>query len=892
MAAKGILFTGLILLLTGQLAGGQSLVNDFHLIPQPKAITVQSGRFDFEHNLKISVNSLNNIGLGDFCELLKTELGIFVIINGRGPGSSIRIAKRPVAGLQTGDQGYVLTVKPREISIFAETEAGFFYGIQTLSQLITSDRTGRSIPCMRIVDYPDIPIRGWQDDISRGPIPTMDFLKKEIRVLSSFKLNAMTLYTEDVFKLRKHPTLAPDDGITEEQIAELSEYAAKYHVELIGNFQSFGHMNKILSKPGYEHLAESGHILTPTREESYRFLEEVYSEVVPAYSSPYFHINCDETFGLGETVSKKMADSLGIGGIYGYHINRLNDLLKPYHKRILMWGDIASDPEIVSLLPKDITVISWGYHDASSFDYAIRPFSDQGLNFWVAPGINSWGTVFPNLKVATVNINNYIRDGYKLGATGVLNTSWMDDGLNFFENNWHGLVWGAEKSWNPMSPAPEHLQDPRKPDSPEPVLALSAGKFDNAFDKIFFGTGSASVTSWMQSFSSLHQSRVRDIARSGRVFEPVLPFYPEYVDENQMEMNGAILDKLDSLEALLPSLNQEVKKNRLSLDYLDFALSEVRFAAQKNIFRIELYRYVNGLNGAIPAENIKATLKILIRQSEQLKNRYAHLWKLINRDWWLDRNLGKFDQLAEDLRDLRGQTILTVADTISAAGRMVSMRSLLDNLPVYYTLDGTIPSVSSMRYSGPVHLRGNATVRARVISEGREFPEITDHLILHKAVGKLHRLNSIFSTYHPAYDAGGELGLLDGRTGSVEDIRSGRWQGYSGQDINLEIDLGKTDTLNYLSMGFYQTTVSWVILPKRLDVFFSDDGIDYQKFVSLTHNIPADLPEAVVHHFETSLNGLKTRYLKIVGVYYGPLPEFHNSKGEPSMMFADEIIVR
>ena len=889
-----IFLTGIILALMFPIVPGQSAATDLNLIPAPKQIDLKPGNFEFAADLRIMVKQQNNIGLEDFSALLKTELGIIVKLNGQATGKTIRVEKRKDMELRS-EEGYVLDVMPEGITVTATTEAGIFYGIQTLSQLITANRTGRLIPCLTIIDFPDIPVRGWQDDISRGPIPTLDFLKKEVRTLAAFKLNAMTLYTEHVFKLKKHPTLAPDDGVTEEQIAELSEYAAGYHVQVIGNFQSFGHMEKILSKPGYQHLAESGHILTPTKEESYQFMKEVYSEVVPAYSSPYFNINCDETFGLGEGLSKKMADSIGIEGIYGYHINRLNDLLKPYNKRILMWGDIAANPRIVALLPKDITVISWGYHDAASFDYAIKPFSDQGLNFWVAPGVSCWGNVFPNLQVASVNIRNYIRDGYRLGATGVLNTCWTDDGLNFFENNWYGLVWGAEKCWNvaisdtALTPS---LSSPRKRGLLDAVRHSATGDFDTEFDRIFFGTTTVSVTSWMHSFSSLHQGKVRDIARNGRIFEPVLPFYPEYVEDTQIDLNSDVLKKLDSLEALLPALKKEAVRNGVTLEYLGFALEEVRFSAIKNIFRTELFRHLKGLSSAVPDGHLKSRIDWLVRRSEQLKSRYVAFWKLSNRDWWLDRNMEKFDQLTRDLRDVRGLTILEITDTLALSGREVRMRSMLDDLPVYFTLGGSPPTINSAKYTGPVYLKGDATIRARVIAEGKEFPEASDSLIMHKAIGKLNKLNGSWSPYHSAYDAGGKYGLIDGRTGSVKDIRSGRWQGYSGQDISIEIDFGRIDTLHSLSMGFYQNTFSWVILPKQLDIWYSNDGLNYQKYITLTHDIPVDCPEAVTYRFETDLKKLKTRYLKVVGAYSGPLPEFHASRGQASMMFADEVIVK
>jgi len=131
-------------------------------------------------------------------------------------------------------------------------------------------------------------MRGWLDDITRGPIQTLDVLKREIRTMAEYKQNWFTLYTKHVFKLEKHPTIAHNDGITAKEIKELSAYAKQYHVELVGCFQSFGHFKNILDIPKYAHL--------------------------------------------GEVASKEMVAEMGPGGVYAYHINRIADLLKPYGK--------------------------------------------------------------------------------------------------------------------------------------------------------------------------------------------------------------------------------------------------------------------------------------------------------------------------------------------------------------------------------------------------------------------------------------------------------------------------------------------------------------------------------------------------------------------------------
>lgn len=89
-----------------------------------------------------------------------------------------------------------------------------------------------------------------------------------------------------MFRLSKHPTLSPPEGLTAEEIRKLGAFAKKHHVELIGNFQSLGHCENILKVPSYEELGEGNRVLSPALEKSYAFPENVFSEIVPAYESP------------------------------------------------------------------------------------------------------------------------------------------------------------------------------------------------------------------------------------------------------------------------------------------------------------------------------------------------------------------------------------------------------------------------------------------------------------------------------------------------------------------------------------------------------------------------------------------------------------------------------
>ena len=109
---------------------------------------------------------------------------------------------RPRPDIDNPDQAYTIQVKENVITIGAATAEGFFYGLQSLKQLYRYncrewfDDQSVEIPCMDIYDYPNLQKRGWMVDISRGPIITMEYLKKQIQILSEFKLNLLTLSSQ------------------------------------------------------------------------------------------------------------------------------------------------------------------------------------------------------------------------------------------------------------------------------------------------------------------------------------------------------------------------------------------------------------------------------------------------------------------------------------------------------------------------------------------------------------------------------------------------------------------------------------------------------------------------------------------------------------------------
>ena len=115
------------------------------------------------------------------------------------------------------------------------------------------------------------------------------------------KLNLLMLYTEHVFRFRRHPLIGKGASpMAASELRELDLYARQRHVELVPTLQSLGHMHQILKYPRYEKLAESEKkwSLSPALEETYALLDDLYAEYVPNFSSPWLNANCDEPFDL------------------------------------------------------------------------------------------------------------------------------------------------------------------------------------------------------------------------------------------------------------------------------------------------------------------------------------------------------------------------------------------------------------------------------------------------------------------------------------------------------------------------------------------------------------------------------------------------------------------
>ncbi len=360
-------------------------------------------------------------------------------------------------------EGYALAIGSHEAYIVGDTGSGVFYGVQTFKQLLPLPGQPRVLPTGTVRDWPAMQYRGIDDDLSRGPFPTLDFQKHQIRVFASFKINIYSPYFENTLLYPGQPLSAPPgSSLTPAEVADLVAYARQYHVTIVPEQEAFGHLHQVLKYDLYQDDAETPHgdVLAPGQPGSLPLIKDWFTQIAQEFPSPFIHIGADETFDLGLGRTHDQVEQQGYGPVYVSFLKQIHDTLAPLHRRLLFWGDIGDEnPDAVSALPKDMIAVPWDYWDSTGFDKLIQPFSKNGIQTWVAPGDANWNEVYPVERTALWNIQGFISDGQRLGSTGALTTVWNDDGEGLFNMDWYGVLFGAVAAWQPGASNIANYQD-------------------------------------------------------------------------------------------------------------------------------------------------------------------------------------------------------------------------------------------------------------------------------------------------------------------------------------------------------------------------------------------------------------------------------------------------
>ena len=386
---------GLLLFATIHIAQAQT--TPLTIIPQPNQVTQKTGTFKLSPNALSYITGFKNrpVTLDKFARQVISQVK---------KGSTVDKNQKVTLTLQTSapiiQDGYHLNINTNGIQILSSNERGLFYGLQTLTQIISGAKDN-TLPFVEIKDEPRYKYRGLMLDVGRHFFP-MEFIKSYIDVMAAYKLNYFHWHlTEDQgwrIEIKKYPKLAsiasgrdgtllnhlkdkeqlydnvPYKGYyTQEEVKEIVRYANSKYITVIPEIELPGHSLAVLSaypefgcgdNPGpYKAAMKWGvfeDVYCAGKEGTFTFLQDVLDEVLTLFPSTYIHIGGDESpkakWKTCKHCQKRIKDNnlKDEHELQSYFVQRIEKYLNSKGRKIIGWDEILEGG-----LAPNATVMGW-----------------------------------------------------------------------------------------------------------------------------------------------------------------------------------------------------------------------------------------------------------------------------------------------------------------------------------------------------------------------------------------------------------------------------------------------------------------------------------------------------------------------------------------------------
>ena len=388
------------------------------LIPAPESLKYNTGHFVLDNNTGIVLNtkdaSEGSKLMTYLVDKIEAETGVRVSSK-KENNKNILLELLPQPNKNLGDEGYILTISSNEIHIAANSQTGLFYGVQSLLQYVIANttQTPNQLPNLSISDKPNVAWRGMVLDVSRH-FYNVKAIKELLDLMAFYKLNVFHWHLADNegwrLEIKKYPKLTEvgawrteipgsviykkDSTYTkkldgkpyqyggfyrQEQVKDIVAYAKDRHITVVPEIDVPGHSGAALTAyPEFsceKHSQESPNstlwngVVNPLninlnycagQDSTFKFLEDVFTEVMALFPSKYIHVGGDEVdksyWKKCATCQKRMTDE-GLKDedeLQSYFIKRVAKFLETNNRKLIGWDEILEGGA-----PVNATVMSW-----------------------------------------------------------------------------------------------------------------------------------------------------------------------------------------------------------------------------------------------------------------------------------------------------------------------------------------------------------------------------------------------------------------------------------------------------------------------------------------------------------------------------------------------------
>lgn len=411
---------------------GAPVANTFlPVVPVPAEYSVGEGYFYFNADMKFGVENESQLRMvSDFATLLGRQTGFVPSIMIGSETADVRL--ETVASLP--DEAYNLVVTSEKILIESAGDAGFFYALQSLRQLLPvgvvegkkQNRTMEyKIPVMTVNDRPRFGYRGLMIDVSRYFMPKHNLLKI-IDAASFLKINKIHLHLVDDngwrLEIKKYPRLTQvgawrvkrdepfpnrrnqEEGepvsvggyYTQDDMREIIRFAALRQIEIIPEIEMPAHTNSSLAV--YPELAcpvvnrfigvlpgiggkNSEIVYCAGNDSVFSFLEDVIDEVSELFPSKYIHLGGDEASKVNWAKCPRCRARMEAEHIehteelQSYFMTRMSNYVRSKGKEVMGWDELTN-----STLPEGAIIYGW-----QGFGKAALKAAAKGHRFIMTP---------------------------------------------------------------------------------------------------------------------------------------------------------------------------------------------------------------------------------------------------------------------------------------------------------------------------------------------------------------------------------------------------------------------------------------------------------------------------------------------------------------------------
>jgi hexosaminidase len=379
----------------------------YAVIPRPSVLTPKTGSYTLSARTVVSAAPAFAHVAHRFVRDIANPTGFDLRVSTGPAPAGITLREKP--GM--GPEAYTLDASATGVVITASGEAGAFYGLETLKQLLPPDifrdapmpKVQWTVPAVHIEDAPRFTWRGAHLDVGRHFMPK-EFVKKYIDLLARHKLNRFHWHlTEDQgwrIEIKKYPRLTEVgscrnqtlvgayqsdpkkrvfDGkkhcgfFTQDDIREVVAYAAERMITVVPEIEMPGHSQAAVyaypqlssspdtaPNPGVlEIWGVSPFIINPT-DANVAFMQDVLTEVLDLFPSPWIHIGGDEAIKDQWKANPQIQARIKELGLKDEHelqswfIRQMDTFLTRKGRRMIGWDEILEGG-----LAEGATVMSW-----------------------------------------------------------------------------------------------------------------------------------------------------------------------------------------------------------------------------------------------------------------------------------------------------------------------------------------------------------------------------------------------------------------------------------------------------------------------------------------------------------------------------------------------------